>query len=80
MILAFTLSKPSKDLRAGMIDAEVHAARIEERSYFELRAKEFAITYKNDRNVIESMNAFARDSGKENLGASQNRRLRGMAA
>ncbi|MES2093403.1 MAG: hypothetical protein V4531_06285 [Actinomycetota bacterium] len=26
------------------------------------------------------MNAFAKDSGKENLGASQNRRLRGMAA
>ena len=42
--------------------------------------KEFAITYKYDCNVIESMNAFAKDSGKENLGASQNRRLRGMAA
>jgi hypothetical protein len=42
--------------------------------------KEFATTYQYDRNVIESMNAFAKDSGKENLGASQNRRLRGMAA
>ena len=156
--LGKTLVNATKDLRAGMIDAEVYAARIKERSYFELRAKErpddrghvpmmcpaygpgatiecplrainpksskkakpvvlerdlpkkpdrickntsvdfgpedglrhknaipygskeFAITYKYDRNVIESMNAFAKDSGKENLGASQNRRLRGMAA
>jgi len=156
--LGKTLVNATKDLRAGMIDAEVYAARIEERSYFELRAKErpddrghvpmmcpaygpgatiecplraihpksskkakpvvlerdlpkkpdrictntsvdfgpedglrhanaipygskeFATTYKYDRNVIESMNAFAKDSGKENLGASQNRRLRGMAA
>lgn len=48
--------------------------------HLQYRGPEWKRTYKVDRNTVESFNAYVKDPGKENLGNSAVRRLRGLAA
>lgn len=48
--------------------------------HLQYRGPQWKRTYKVDRNTVESFNAYVKDPGKENLGNSAVRRLRGLAA